>query len=110
MTDEQKAIKNAEYIEKAKETVGKVVRLEFKEVRTSITDADRAERKALMENAKKEVDGGMEFPVIGKKYRDCLRKRLVHIPEAERSRSLPADHHRHRPREGRRCSRTVRLQ
>ena len=70
LTDEQKKAKNAEYIAKAKDTIGKVVRLEFKELKTSITDADRAERKAIAENVAKEASAAKDFSVIAKKYRD----------------------------------------
>ncbi|MDQ1343736.1 MAG: Protein translocase subunit SecD [Patescibacteria group bacterium] len=70
LTEEQKQAKNSEYIAKAKETIGKVVRLEFKEKKASITDADRAERKAIAEAAAKEAASAKDFAVIGKKYRD----------------------------------------
>ena len=58
---------NAEFIAKAKDTIGKVVRLEFKEMKTSITEADRAERKTLAENAAKEAaasDWSAESPAF----------------------------------------------
>lgn len=70
LTEEQKKAKNAEYIAKAKETIGKVVRLEFKEMKTVITDADRAERKTIAETAAKEAAAAKDFSVIGKKFRD----------------------------------------
>ncbi len=70
MSEDEKREKNAEYISKAKETIGKVVRLEFKEMKSSITDADRAERKALAETAAKEALEAKDFSIVGKKYRD----------------------------------------
>lgn len=70
MSEDEKREKNAEYISKAKETIGKVVRLEFKEMKSSITDADRTERKALAEAAAKEVLETKNFSIVGKKYRD----------------------------------------
>lgn len=70
LSDAQKKEKNAEYIAKAKDTIGKVVRLEFKEMKTSITDADRAERKTIADEAAKEAASAKDFAVIAKKYRD----------------------------------------
>lgn len=71
LSEEQVKAKNAEYIAKAKETIGKVVRLEFKEMKTSITDEDRAERKSIAEKAAAEAASGtIAFSVVGKKYRD----------------------------------------
>lgn len=72
LTEEQIKAKNAEYIAKAKETIGKVVRLEFKEKKAVITDADRTERKTIAENAAKEAATAPDFDVIAKKYRDSF--------------------------------------
>ncbi len=41
------ALQNSANIERAKEAIGKVVKIEFKEIRDSITEADREERKKL---------------------------------------------------------------
>lgn len=70
LTETQLKEKNAEYIAKAKDTIGKVVRLEFKEQKTEITDADRAERKTLADSAKKEIGDGTLFASIAKKYQE----------------------------------------
>lgn len=45
------AMQNSENIERAKEAIGKVVKIEFKELREKITEADILERKALAEEA-----------------------------------------------------------
>ena len=52
---EEKAKRNADDIAKAKATIGKVVQLEFREEKTTITDADRAERKDLASKALAEL-------------------------------------------------------
>ncbi len=62
--------KNAEFIAAAKETIGKVVRLEFKELKGEITEADRAERRSLADKARKEIADGTPFEIVAKKYRD----------------------------------------
>lgn len=41
------ALQNSANIQRAKEAIGKVVKIEFKEVRDAITEADREERKKL---------------------------------------------------------------
>ncbi len=61
--------KNAEDIKKAKETIGKVVQLEFREEKTGVTEADRAERRALAEKALVEIKT-TPFATVGQKYRD----------------------------------------
>lgn len=67
LSEEQIRVKNQEYIEKAKATIGKVVRLEFKEEKTVATGADKAARKAIAEAFKK--DATVEnFETIAKKY------------------------------------------
>ena len=71
LTDAQRAAKNREFIEKAKETVGKVVRLEFKEEKTQVTDADRAERRAIAEALADEARASSEpFATVARKFRD----------------------------------------
>ena len=71
LTDAEKKARNDEYIARAKETIGKVVRLECKEKKGEITDADRAERRSIADAALKEVrDGTLAFDVVGKKYQD----------------------------------------
>jgi protein-export membrane protein SecD len=60
------------YIERAKETIGRVVQLEFREKKTEITDADKAEREQLMERAYADLQraGTGGFVATAKKYRD----------------------------------------
>ncbi|MDD2487744.1 MAG: protein translocase subunit SecD [Candidatus Gracilibacteria bacterium] len=71
LSDAQKTERNNEYIAKAKETIGKVVRLEFKEKKTQITDEDKAQRKVIAESASKDVKNGeIAFETIAKKYKD----------------------------------------
>lgn len=63
--------KNDEYIQKAKDTIWKVVRLEFKEKKTTITEADKAERKKIVEDIKKDLDSGsFTFDTVSTKYKD----------------------------------------
>jgi preprotein translocase subunit SecD len=52
MNDEEKRKKNAEDISNAKETIGKVVKLEFKEQKKDITDEDKKARQELANKAK----------------------------------------------------------
>lgn len=66
---EERSAKNTEDIKKAKETIGKVVKLEFREEKKSVTDEDRAERKAIIDRAYAEIST-TPFATIGKKYQD----------------------------------------
>lgn len=91
LTEEQKKSKNEEFIANAKETIGKVVRLEFKEMKTSITDADRAERKTIAEAAAKEAATAKEFAVIGKKYRDAYEN-IEYVSGTATVAELPAQY------------------
>lgn len=71
LTDAEKAQKNAEYIAKAKDTIGKVVKLQFEEQKTVITDADKTERKTIAQNALTDIKTGeYDFATIAKKYTD----------------------------------------
>lgn len=70
LTAEEKKLRNAEDIVRAKETIGKVVQLEFREQKSVITEADKTERKALAEKALSDIKGGLSFSVAGAKYRD----------------------------------------
>ncbi len=54
---------------RAKETIGKVVQLEFREEKKEITEADRAERKWLANNILTELQN-TPFATVGAKYRD----------------------------------------
>ena len=68
---EQKA-KNDDYIQRAKDTIGKVVRLEFREKKDTVTDQDRADRRAIADHAYAELSssGALAFGTIGTKYHD----------------------------------------
>ena len=69
LSDAARKAKNAEDIKKAKETIGKVVQLEFREEKTGVTEADRAERRTLAEKALLELQT-TPFTTVGQKYRD----------------------------------------
>lgn len=68
LTEEQKKVKNLEDIQKAKETIGKVVKLEFREEKKEIAEVDKAERRALAEKALGEIKAGTSFDTVGQKY------------------------------------------
>lgn len=71
LSEEEKKAKNDEYIAKAKETIGKVVRLEFKEQKTSVTDADKKERTDIATNLLREIqEAKYPFATIANKYKD----------------------------------------
>ena len=71
LSDAEKKAKNDEYITKAKETIGKVVRLEFKEQKTSVTDADKKERTNIATKLLTEVQSAKySFATIANKYKD----------------------------------------
>ncbi|MDD2916629.1 MAG: hypothetical protein PHH70_02155, partial [Candidatus Gracilibacteria bacterium] len=71
LTTEEKKAKNDEYITKAKDTIGKVVRLEFKEKKTTVTDADKKERTDIATKILSEVqDAKYPFATIANKYKD----------------------------------------
>jgi len=70
VSDEEKKRLGEEDITSAKETIGKVVKLEFREAKTEITDADRVEREEIANAAQKEITDGMPFETVGAKYRD----------------------------------------
>lgn len=75
LTQEEKKKKNDEYIAKAKETIGKVVRLEFKEQKTVVTDDDKKERKTIAEKIKKDIDTSeFTFATIWEKYKNQYEK------------------------------------
>lgn len=65
------SLQNNENIERAKEAIGRVVKIEFKERRTSITDEDKKERFSLSEKALVELKASTyPFSVTWNKYRD----------------------------------------
>lgn len=62
---------NEENIKKAKETIWKVVKIEFKEKRDTVTDADKKERKDLARAIIAELKTGKEgFEPVAQKYKD----------------------------------------
>lgn len=69
LSDTEIRERNAEYISKAKDTIGKVVRLEFKEERTVTSPEDIAARaeiaKAALADAKKD---GASLDSLGRRY------------------------------------------
>ncbi|MFZ2255260.1 MAG: hypothetical protein WAW59_05580 [Patescibacteria group bacterium] len=69
ISEEEKEERTREDIANAKATIGKVVKLEFKEEKREITEEDRLERRALAESALREL-GTTPFATIGQKYRD----------------------------------------
>lgn len=69
ITEDEKRAKNAEDIARAKETIGKVVQIEFREEKKGITEADKKARKDLAEKALLETKD-TPFTTVGTKYRD----------------------------------------
>lgn len=69
ISEEEKRIQNAEDIKRAKATIGKVVQIEFREEKNTVTDEDKKARQALAENALAEMKG-TPFATVGAKYRD----------------------------------------
>jgi len=69
ISEEEKQKKSADDIARAKDTIGKVVQLEFREEKKEITEADRAERKTLADNILLELQKS-PFATVGAKYRD----------------------------------------
>ncbi|MDD3302936.1 MAG: protein translocase subunit SecD [Candidatus Gracilibacteria bacterium] len=62
---------NQQNIEKAKETIGKVVKIEFKEKRKEVTDEDKKERKELARTIIAELKSTKDgFTPVAQKYRD----------------------------------------
>ena len=69
ISEEEREQRSREDIKAAKETIGKVVKLEFKEEKKEITEEDKLERRALAETAIRELDT-TPFATVGQKYRD----------------------------------------
>jgi isoaspartyl peptidase/L-asparaginase-like protein (Ntn-hydrolase superfamily) len=69
MTEEEKRKQNTLDITRAKETIGKVVQIEFREEKQTITEADRKARQELAEKALEETKN-TPFDTVGTKYRD----------------------------------------
>ena len=69
MSEAEKRIKNAEDIARAKDTIGKVVQIEFKEEKKEVTEADKKARRDLAEAALIESKW-TPFATVWTKYRD----------------------------------------
>lgn len=85
ISEEEKIARSAEDIAKAKATIGKVVQLEFREEKTTITDADRAERKGLADKALAELKD-TPFDTVAGKYSSQYERVVI----ATGSGKLPA--------------------
>lgn len=71
LSKEEQERQNAEFIGRAKDTIGKVVSLEFKELKTGVSDADKMERQKIAEAALTDVKAEIyDFRTIGNKYKD----------------------------------------
>ncbi len=80
------SLENSENIEKAKKAIWKVVKIEFKEKRTEITEADLEARKQLSNDALAEIKDWAIFSVISDKY--SLNHEKVLTWEAEKIEEL----------------------
>jgi protein-export membrane protein SecD len=69
ISDEEKRKRSAEDIKKAKDTIGKVVQLEFREQKTTLSESDKKVRLDLAEKALTELSN-TPFDTVGQKYRD----------------------------------------
>ena len=69
ISDEEKRVKNSEDITRAKDTIGKVVQLEFREAKVETTEADKKIRRDIAEKALTESKT-TPFATVGTKYRD----------------------------------------
>jgi protein-export membrane protein SecD len=69
ITETEKQKRTKEDTIRAKETIGKVVQLEFREKKTEVTEADKAERKSLADKVLSDVST-TPFATVGAKYRD----------------------------------------
>lgn len=68
LTPEAREKQRMEDIKNAKETIGKVVKLEFREQKQTFSPEDYAERKQLAELAQKDLSSGIPFSTIYDKY------------------------------------------
>lgn len=67
LTPEQREQRQKEDITNAKEVIGKVVNLEFRELRTTVTDAEKEERKKLATSADEDLKN-LSFNILSQKY------------------------------------------
>lgn len=63
------SLENSENIKKAKEAIWKVVKIEFKERRSDITEQDLIERRTLAEKALEEIKSWDLFSVVSDKFK-----------------------------------------
>lgn len=70
LSETEKTAKNNEFIKTAKDTIGKLVKLEFKEMKTEITEADKTERKDIANKVRADLVWTLDFATIWKKYKD----------------------------------------
>lgn len=91
LSAEEKKAKNDEYIAKAKDTIGKVVRLEFKEQKTTVTDADKKERTDIATKLLAEIqEAKYPFATIANKYKDQYENIEYRAGSGETS-AIPAE-------------------
>lgn len=69
VSEEEKIRRNREDVIRAKEVIGKVVQLEFREQKTEISESDRIERRLVADRAILDLKDS-SFDVVGSKYRD----------------------------------------
>lgn len=69
ITESEKQKRSKADTERAKETIGKVVQLEFREKKTSVSEADKIERRTLADKILADT-AKSPFATIGAKYRD----------------------------------------
>ncbi len=69
ISEDEKRKKNAEDIARAKDTIGKVVQLEFREEKKEVTEADKKARREIAEKASTELTSA-PFATVWAKYRD----------------------------------------
>jgi protein-export membrane protein SecD len=69
VSEEEKIRRNREDVTRAKDVIGKVVQLEFREQKTETTESDRIERRLVADKAIADLKD-TSFEVVGAKYRD----------------------------------------
>lgn len=76
LSDEERIIQQQKDIQLAKDTIGKVVQLEFKEARTTFSEEDFTERKQIAEMAKIDLET-LDFRTLSQKYASQYERVLV---------------------------------
>lgn len=91
LSDAEKKAKNDEYIAKAKDTIGKVVRLEFKEQKTTVSDADKKERADIADKIAAEInEAKYPFETIANRYKDQYEN-IAYLSGTGASDQIPAE-------------------